>query len=239
MRALILAAGRGQRLRPLTDTTPKPLLSVHGHRLIDWQLAACKRAGINEVVINTAHLADAFEELPAQLRANGIRASISREGDTHEAALESLGGIVHALPLIAPEGDDTPFLVLAGDVVHDFDLSQLIERAADIQAGRIVAHLVGVVNPNFHRTGDMTVHEDGSITPGEGPHTYACLMIVTPRIFRREPERAAKLFPWLWQFARDKRISGQVHHGLWRNVGSGEQLAALQNDTEALRWAQL
>ena len=104
---MVLAAGRGSRLRPLTDVTPKPLLEVtDGVRLVDWTLAGLKRAGITDVVMNTGHLPDAFEPLPAQLARRGIRLQISREAETHDQALESLGGIVRALPLLTDNGKD-------------------------------------------------------------------------------------------------------------------------------------
>lgn len=243
MRAFILAAGRGNRLRPLTDTTPKPLLPVAGGvRLIDWQLAALARAGIRDVVVNTGHLADAFETLPGQLAPRGFRLRISREGSCVEEALETLGGIVHALPLLAPEDDpalaDEPFIVLAGDVVHDFDLLRLRPRARAIRAGEVDVHLVAVPNPDFHPAGDMTVHPDGSVTPGPGPHTYGCIMICAPRIFRGLPDRSARLFPWLWQFARSGRMSAEVFTGFWKNVGTPAEYERLRSNPAALALAR-
>ena len=238
MRALILAAGRGSRLRPLTDVVPKPLVEVNGTMLCAWQRAALKRAGISEVVMNTAHLADAFEDLPKKLKPSGFDVKISREGDTDADALESLGGIVKALDLLAPNGSDEPFLVLAADVVHNFDLVRLLARADDIARGKIDAHIVGVPNPDFHAAGDMTILADGRIEPGCGPHTYACLMIAAPRIFRGLPVKRAKLFPWLWEFARAGRATGEVFTGFWDNVGSPVELQRLRENREALRWAQ-
>lgn len=224
MRALILAAGRGKRLRPLTDTTPKPLLPVGKFRLCDWQFAALQKAGIREVVMNTAHLADAFNGIPSEYASQGFEVTISREGDKDTDALESLGGIVKALPLLVPEDDpEAPFLVLAGDVVHDFDLTRLTRLEADIRQGKLDAHLVAVPNPDFHAKGDMTVAPDGTIVPGAGPHTYGCLMIVSPRIFKGLKPAAAKLFPWLWQFALNRRMTAEVHSGFWGNIGSPEE----------------
>lgn len=238
MRALILAAGRGKRLRPLTDTIPKPLLRVNGHRLCDWQLAALKRAGVRDVVMNTAHLAQAFESLPQELACEGFRLSLSREGDTEADALESLGGIVHALPLLTDRDRREPFLVLAGDVVHAFDLKRLIDKADDIRTGHLAGHLVAVPNPDFHVKGDMTVQPDGTIVPGAGPHTYACLMIVSPAIFEGLADESAKLFPWLWRFAREGRITAEVFRGFWDNIGSPAEYERLKNNVDALRWAR-
>lgn len=228
MRALILSAGRGKRLRPFTDTVPKPLLPVGDFKLCEWQFAALQRAGIREVVMNTAHLADAFETVPNYFADKGFDVSISREGDKDTDALESLGGIVKALPKIVTQNDPTaPFLVLAGDVVHDFDLSRLMRYEDPIRRGVLDGHLVAVPNPDFHAKGDMTVLESGEIIPGAGPHTYACLMVLSPRIFQGLPVESAKLFPWLWQFARNKRITAEVYSGFWGNIGSPVEYAKL------------
>lgn len=249
MRALILAAGRGKRLRPYTDVVPKPLLVVNegdaAHppvRLIDWQIAAAKRAGISRIVVNTAHLAEAFEPLPEELRSRDIDLAISREGDCAEDALESLGGIVKALPLLAPVEDpalrEEPFLVLAGDVLHAFDLSRLVSQAEAIRAGVLDVHLVAVPNPDFHAAGDMTVSSDGRVVPGPGPHTYGCLMVASPRIFRGLKPVAAKLFPWLWGFARSGRMTAEVYTGFWDNVGSPREYERLRSNVDALVWAR-
>ena len=152
MRAMVLAAGRGSRLRPLTDTTPKPLLQVaDGVRLCDWTLAGLKRAGITDIVMNTAHLPETFEALPQELAARGLHLELSREARTHDQSLESLGGIVRALPLLTDEGRDmSPVVIVAGDVVHNYDFSRLFARAREIEAGDYDVFLVAVPNPNFN-----------------------------------------------------------------------------------------
>ena len=223
MKALILAAGRGKRLRPYTDTTPKPLLPVGPHRLCDWQIAGLKRAGITDLVMNTAHLADAFIGLPQQLAARGIHLAISREGDRQEDALESLGGIVKALPLLT-DGEE-PFVVCAGDVVHDFPMSELLAHREAILRGQEDACMVVVPNPAFHPAGDLSLTAENFTVPGGGPWTYGCLLIVSPRIFAGVPVRAAKLFPWLWQF----RVRAITWQGFWANIGDPEQYQWLQN----------
>lgn len=228
MRALILAAGRGKRLRPFTDTIPKPLLPVGDFKLCEWQFAALQRAGIREVVMNTAHLAEAFDTVPQYFADKGFCVLISQEGTKDTDALESLGGIVKALPKLVPENKpQEPFLVLAGDVVHDFDLSRLLNYAQAIRRDDTDGHLVAVANPDYHAAGDMTVLKNGEIIPGAGPHTYGCLMIVSPRIFEGLPPEPAKLFPWLWQFARKKRITAEVYSGFWGNIGSPDEYQAL------------
>lgn len=229
MKALVLAAGRGSRLRPLTDLIPKPLLEVNGRHLCDWQLAACKRAGVTQIVMNTAHLADAFEDIPAQYAQYGFEIALSREGNSAADALESLGGIVNALPLLT-DGTE-PFLVLAGDVVHDMDLTRLTEKAEAIRSGVYDAYLVAVPNPEFHLKGDLTVFSDSTVIPGPGPHTYACLMIVSPRIFSGLDARPSKLFPWLWE----QNVRAEVFKGFWGNVGTPHELEILCENKNAMR----
>lgn len=237
MRALILAAGRGKRLRPYTDTVPKPLLPVGPGLLCDWQFAALARAGVREVVVNTAHLPEAFDGVPGRYRELGFDVAISREGDTEADALESLGGIVKALPLLVPGDDpDAPFLVLAGDVVHDYDLKRLTALEPAIRRGDTDGRLVAVPNPVFHPQGDMTVAAGGTIVPGPGPHTYACLMIVSPRIFAGLAPVRAPLFPWLWGFARSGRITGEVFGGFWDNIGSPAEYLRLVEERRQPLW---
>lgn len=235
MKALILAAGRGERLRPYTDTTPKPLLPVGPHRLCDWQIAALARAGISQLVMNTAHLADCFEPLPAQLAAKGIALRLSREGTSAQDALESLGGIVKALPLLT-DGIE-PFVVCAGDVVHNFPMQELLAHREAQLAGQEDACLVVVPNPSFHERGDLTLGSDGSIEPGSGPWTYGCISLISPRIFSGLSAVRSKLFPWLWQFALQKRMSAIVWRGYWENIGTGEQLEGLRRRPQQWRWA--
>lgn len=242
MRAMVLAAGRGSRLEPLTDVTPKPLLEVaDGVRLCDWTLAALKRAHITEVVMNTAHLPQAFESLPEELAARGLHLQLSREARTHAESLESLGGIVRALGLLTDEGNDlSPFAVIAGDVVHNYDFSRLHARAREIEQGLYDVFLVAVPNPSFHSEGDLTVHADGTVVRGEPPreHSYGCIMVVNPKIFTGLKPVWCKLFPWMWEFARKGRMRAEVFTGFWDNIGTIEQLQRLRENTEALRWAR-
>lgn len=233
MKALLLAAGRGKRLRPLTDMCPKPLLPVGKQRLWDWELAALKKAGVTEVVVNTAHLADQFEAMPEIYAAHELTLTLSREGTTDADALESLGGIAKALPLLTD--GKTPFLVAAGDVVHAFPMKELVQAGPAIEAGDYDALIVAVPNPSYHVEGDLSLKEDGTVVPGKGPYTYGCLMVVAPRIFAGVKPVFAKLFPWLWHNAR---VKGLVWNGFWANVGDPTELAKLCSDSRAPKWLE-
>lgn len=235
MKALILAAGRGQRLRPFTDITPKPLLPVGPYCLCDWQIAALKRAGITRLVMNTAHLASCFEKLPGQLAGKGIELQLSREGTCAEEALESLGGIVKALPLLT-DGTE-PFVICAGDVVHNFPMQRLLMHHQALLDGQEDVCLVVVPNPSFHSQGDLGIAADGLIVPGPGPWTYGCIMLVAPRIFQGLAPVRSKLFPWMWQFAVQKRMSAVVWRGYWENIGTPEQLVSLRQRSNDWQWA--
>jgi MurNAc alpha-1-phosphate uridylyltransferase len=222
MKALILAAGRGERMRPLSDAVPKPLLVAGGRRLVEWQLAALARAGVREAVINTAHLPDQFEAALGRACA-GVALAYSREGARAEDALETLGGVVNALPLLGAE----PFIVVSGDIYTEFDYASLASRAAAIAGGRADAHLVLVDNPPYHPSGDMGLVE-GRIAPDAQPRlTYANISVFAPRLFAGVPATRAKLFPWLYGAARAGRVTGERTTSRWANVGTPADLAML------------
>ncbi len=147
-------------MRPLTDATAKPLLMAGGRRLIEWQLEALARAGVRDIVINTAHLPQQFEDALGDGARHGVRLAWSREGERAEDALETLGGIVRALPRLG----SAAFIVVSGDIVTDYDYRALRERARAIDAGAADAHLVLVDNPPFHPRGDMGL-ADGLVAP--------------------------------------------------------------------------
>lgn len=223
MKALILAAGRGERMRPLTDATPKPLLKVGGRRLIERQIDALARAGIVDLVINTAHLAAQFEAALGDGSAYGVSIEYSREGDRAEHALETLGGIVHALPRLG----SAPFVVVSADIFTDFDYARLRAVAGALRTVGVLAHLVLVDNPVFHPAGDMTLRE-GRIAPDGAPRlTYANIGVFAPALFAELAAGRAKLFPWLYAFARAGRVSGELFSGRWHNLGTAADLAAL------------
>lgn len=232
--ALILAAGRGERMRPLTDTTPKPLLRAGGKRLIEWQIEALVRAGVQEIVVNVAHLPDQFASALGDGRRYGVSLRYSREGESADDALESLGGIVMALPWLG----DAPFIVTSGDIVTDFPYRNLQAASEMQQRGEADAHLVLVDNPPFHPRGDMglsnrLIHPD--VTPRM---TYANIGVFSPGLFADvavtlQGSRAA-LFPWLYEAARAGKVSGEVYHGRWWNAGTPDDLAQLDANVTRL-----
>lgn len=225
--ALILAAGRGERMRPLTDAAPKPLLSAGGRRLIEWQIESLVRAGIQQIVVNVAHLPDQFEAALGDGRRYGAVLSYSREGEHADDALESLGGIIKALPLLG----SAPFVVTSGDIVTDFPYRRLASASEHQRDGEVDAHLVLVDNPPFHLRGDMGL-VNRRIAPDATPRmTYANIGIFSPRLFATVAEqlqgKRAPLFPWLYEAARAGRVSGEVYQGRWWNAGTPDELARI------------
>lgn len=228
MNALIFAAGRGERMRPLSDTTAKPLLMAGGRRLIEWQIAALVRAGATRIVINTAHLAAQIEDTLGDGGRYGVQLVYSREGERAEDALETLGGLVHARALLGA----APLIVVGGDIVTDFDYARLLARVAPLARGELDAHLVLVDNPPFHPRGDMALAH-GRIALDGARLTYASIGVFTPRLFFGLPAARAKLFPWLYTHAAAGRVSGEHYRGRWTNVGTPQELAQLDRELRA------
>lgn len=222
IRAMILGAGRGKRMRPLSDLTPKPLLKYHGKRMVDWQIEGLMKAGIRSFIINTAHLSEQFPATLGNGSDRGISIQYSEEGLKDSDALETLGGIAKALPLLSPDRK-TPFVVVAGDIVTQFDYSRLTAHAEDLLEGHHDAHLVLVPNPDFHPDGDMTL-ENGLVRRTPRQWTFSSIGIYSPRIFEGIPPLPAKLFPWLYSFCDTGRITGELYYGAWANIGTPEQL---------------
>ncbi len=227
LNAMILAAGRGERLRPLTDAKPKPLLEVGGRALIEWQIERLAAAGFAELVINHAHFGDLIEEALGDGRRFGVRIRYSPESP----ALETGGGIAKALPLLGPG----PFAVVSGDIHAEFDYARLeapLASIAEDPAAR-AAHLVLVDNPPYHPQGDMGL-ADGRITRAGPRLTYGNIAVFHPTLFRDiVPGTWLKLFPWLYHFADEGRVSGEHYQGPWDNVGTADQLAALDRRLSA------
>ena len=231
MKAIILAAGRGERMRPLTDHTPKPLLPVRGKPLIEWHIEALVRGGVREIVINTAWLEEQIVAALGDGSRFGATIRYSMEGREHGGALETAGGIATALPLLA-EHDDDAFWIVSGDIfapsfVFDPATAERFERS-DMQA-----HLWLVPNPPFHTRGDFGLDADGhGLADGPGPDgrtwTYANFALCRASLVSHiAPGARAALAPLLFDGMRRRRITADIFHGEWENVGTPEQLAAL------------
>lgn len=222
--ALILAAGRGERMRPLTDHTPKPLLHVQGRALIEWHLMALARDGVRDVVINTAHLEDQFPLALGDGSRWGLRIRYSMEGRDHGGALETAGGMVKALPML---GD--AFWVLAGDVfVPDFRFDA--DVAETFQAGSDWGHLWLVDNPPHNPQGDFALSADGRLNHrGTGPGlTYSTIGLYrAAMVDHLAVGTKAALKPCLDRAIDAGRLSGTHHQGRWVDVGTPARLAEL------------
>ncbi|QDE40682.1 nucleotidyltransferase family protein [Luteibacter pinisoli] len=219
--ALILAAGLGERMRPLTDTTPKPLLEVHGKPLIVHHIEKLAAAGVNYIAINTSHLADQFPDVLGDGSRWGVRLRYSYEGPT---PLETGGGMLKALPLL---GND-PFIVVSADIWSDIDYAALPWQPAG------VAHLVMVPNPDFHPKGDFALL-DGQLYDEDAPApaerlTFGNVGIYRPEIVAGEAPGKFKLAPMYRRAIAQRKLSGERYDGFWRNVGNAAQLEALRGE---------
>jgi N-acetyl-alpha-D-muramate 1-phosphate uridylyltransferase len=227
-RALILAAGRGERLRPLTDSCPKPLLAVRGKPLIEWHLEALARAGVREVVVNTAWLEDQFPAALGDGARWGLRLRYSCEGRDHGGALETAGGIAKALPWLAPRGSDDCFWVVAGDVFlpgFAFDTA----AAARFAASRRLAQLWLVANAPHHPQGDFGIDAASGLASTAAPRrTWASVGLFRAEMFKAiAPGMRLALRPLLDAALAAGRLGAQPWDGPWTDVGSAERLHAL------------
>ncbi|MEX2524514.1 MAG: nucleotidyltransferase family protein [Gammaproteobacteria bacterium] len=217
MRAMILAAGRGERMRPLTDTTPKPLLEVGGRPLLQHHIEGLARAGITEIVVNTGPLGDQIEARFGDGALFGANIIYSHEGD---APLETGGGIRRALPLLGEGG----FLVVNGDIWTDYDFSGLPDAPAGL------AHLVLVDNPGHHPEGDFVLEDGRIVREDDRPRrTYSGIGVFRPELFRDEPATAFPLAPLLRRAIRRGEVSGEFYPGVWLDIGTPERLAGAES----------
>ncbi|QID17150.1 nucleotidyltransferase family protein [Nitrogeniibacter mangrovi] len=223
---MILAAGRGERMRPLTDTCPKPLLEAGGEPLVGHHLRRLKAAGITDVVINLAHLGALIEARLGDGAAYGVSIHYSHEGE----ALETAGGIRTALPLLGA----APFIVINGDVFTDIDLAALARTATTLSADGDLAHLVLVDNPPHHPAGDFHLHGGRARRSGEPRLTFSGVGAYHPALFAGlEPGQRAALGPLLCEAMDADRIGASHHHGRWMDIGTPERLAELDRSLRA------
>jgi len=219
---MLLAAGRGERMRPLTETIPKPLLEVGGRPLIGWHLERLAAAGFRDVVINHAHLGPMIEETLGDGSAHGLRIRYSPEPEP----LETAGGIAQALPLLG----GSPFLVVNADIYCEFDFRALAHHLQQLSGveGTDLAHLVLVPNPPQHAQGDFALGEGRVTADGQSRLTFSGIGAYRPELFSGVRRGAkAKLAPLLRAAMDRDRVSGELFRGRWIDVGTPERLAAL------------
>lgn len=214
MKAMILAAGRGERMRPLTDHTPKPLLKVGGKPLIAWHLERLATAGFKQVVINHAHLGQQIEAALGDGSQYGLQITYSPE----MTALETAGGIANALPLLG----DAPFLVVNGDVFTEVDFATLKLQSPNL------AHLVMVDNPPQHPQGDFAIQSGKLVEAGEVQLTFSGVGVYQPQLFAEiKAGEPAKLAPLLRAAMAQGKVSAEHYQGTWHDIGTPERLAEL------------
>ncbi len=214
---MILAAGRGERMRPLTENLPKPMLEVGGHRLVEYHLSALADHGVRDVVINLSWHGARIREALGDGASRGLSIRYSEEGPE---PLGTAGGIAAALPLLGTE----PFIVLNGDVWTDFALAALKAPRTSL------AHLVLVGNPEHHPDGDYAIGTGGRLGDGDGRLTFSGVSVLDPALFEGVAPGFLALKPLLDAAMSASRLTGQRHGGAWRDVGTPARLAALDAD---------
>lgn len=218
MRAMILAAGLGTRMQPLTDQQPKPLLRVGDHSLIEHQVLKLARAGVSHIVVNHFYLGAMIE----QHLGDGSRYGVALRYSPETVRLETAGGIIKALPLL----EDDSFIVVNADIWTDFDYARLLPLAN----GETRAHLVLVPNAPHHPGGDFhldaagSVHQDAQC--GDPRYTFAGISVLHRDLFGGQPAVPSRLLPFLQQAMAERRVSGELHQGIWLDIGTPERLEA-------------
>ncbi len=218
MKAMILAAGRGERMRPLTDTLPKPLLEVHGKPLIVHHLENLSQSGFKEVIINIAHLGYKIPEALGDGSRWGLNITYSDEQKS--GALESLGGIVNALPLLG----DEPFLVVNGDVFCDYEFKR------DFDLGEKMAHLILVPNPPHNEKGDFGLKGSLVCNEADDMFTFSGIGYYNPKIFTDKKPIKAPLAPLLREMIEKNKISGELYKGIWHDIGTPQRLQKINEN---------
>lgn len=218
MKAMILAAGRGERLIPLTDTIPKPLLKAGSRSLIEYHLINLKRAGISDVVINISWLGELIKKTLGDGQQYDLNISYSDEDDS---ALETAGGIIKALPLL---GND-PFLVINGDIWSDYDFSLLVDKKLQGEA-----HLILVKNPDHNKKGDFALENHLLKNAGNTMYTYSGIGKYSKQFFEGLSLEKSALAPIIRKKTDQHLVTGSIHDGLWTDVGSVERIETLNKN---------
>lgn len=215
MRAMILAAGRGERLRPLTDTVPKPLIDINGKPLIEFHLENLALAGFREVVINLAHLGEMIRDKLGTGSNWGLNIHYSQEPS---GALDTGGGIQQALPLLG----ESPFAIINGDIFCQYPLARLRAIKCDH------AHLVLVPNPEHNPEGDFALQGGHIIPDGQPCFTFSGISVYHPRFFASAPGGRYSVVPMLRAAAAQRHVTGEIYKGIWHDIGTRERLDCLR-----------
>ena len=218
MKAMILAAGRGERMRPLTDTLPKPLLKVHGKPLIVWHIENLSRAGFKEIIINIAHLGSKIPEALGDGSEWGVHITYSDEQES--GALESAGGIVKALPLLGSE----PFVVVNGDIFCNYKFDTNFDLKGNL------AHLILVPNPKHNPNGDFGLKNACVLNDAKNKYTFSGIGYYNPTLFKDLEVQKSALAPLLRAEIEKKNISGELFSGIWHDIGTPQRLKEI-NET--------
>lgn len=217
---MILAAGRGERMRPLTDHTPKSLLEVNGRSLISMTISSLAQAGVTDLVINLAHLGEKIAAALGDGAALGVRITYSRESE----ALETAGGIAYAMPLLG----DAPFIAVNADVYSDYDFGELVQTARHLKTGGPLAHLVLVDNPPQHPHGDFALVDGRVQREGAAKFTFSGIGAYHPALFAGISRGSrARLADLLIAAMPAGHVSGEHYRGQWHDIGTPERLAAV------------
>jgi MurNAc alpha-1-phosphate uridylyltransferase len=223
MKAMILAAGRGERMRPLTDHLPKPLLAAAGKPLIQYHLEALSAAGIRDIVINHAWLGHLLPQHLGSGQQFGVNIQYSAEG---AEGLETAGGIKKALPLLG----EAPFVVVNGDVFTDYPYHELTDKLAT----DCLAHLVLVPNPSQHPEGDFAISEQGyALAVAEKCFTFSGIAVYRPEFFTAIAEGKQKLAPYLRQAMQQSKVTAELYQGVWHDIGTVQRLTELSAQLES------
>lgn len=217
MNAMILAAGRGERMRPLTDTTPKPLLKVHGKPLIVWHIEKLASLGFSEIIINIDYLGDKIIQALGDGSKWGVSIIYSDERET--GALESGGGIIKALPFM----EDKIFLVVNSDIWCDYEFDSNFDLKDDL------AHLVLVPNPQHNSQGDFGLNKDMVTNNSNKKYTFSGIGYYSSKLFENIECKKTPLAPILREAAQNKKVSGSLYLGEWHDIGTPQRLKEIQN----------